>query len=93
MRRHLDPEEQEHVGLLVQPRGQCLLTVPFTSSCRCDITSLRLITPLSLFKVMPEPSDSFRPAMPPVATAMNQPVHSQMEWDQGGFFQVRSAFF
>lgn len=36
---------------------------------------------------MAETSDSFRPALP-VATTMNTAVHSQMEWDQGGLFQV-----
>lgn len=40
---------------------------------------------------MVESSDSFRPALP-VATTMNTAVHSQMEWDQGGLFQVRTVF-
>lgn len=95
MRRHLDPEESEHVGLLVQPRGQCLLTAPLTSSSRCDISSLRL-TPLFfrpplVLKVMVESSDSFRPALP-VTTTINTAMHSQIEWDQGGLFQVRAVF-
>lgn len=40
---------------------------------------------------MVESSDSFHPALP-VAATMNAAVHSQLEWDQGGLFQVRSGF-